>query len=181
MPFSKHLDDDALPKALQQASTSGCRLVVLEDIDSFLAAKSTTLTLSGLLNCLDGLMRGDGLIVILTANSMDKLGSDCPALLRIARIDMALGFTHADEFQTRAAFDYYFPLLSYASDLNEEEKKAQAETEWTRFWTVAKHLKYSVAALQQFFFRVRGMESLPVEDFSEIAKGLVQEDLGMFT
>ncbi len=50
VPFSKHLDDDALPKALQQISTAGCRMVVLEDIDSFLAANSAVLTLSSLLN-----------------------------------------------------------------------------------------------------------------------------------
>ena len=168
VPFSRHLDDDALPKALQQISTSGCRMVVLEDIDSFLASRGAALTLSGLLNCLDGLMRGDGLIVMLTANSIEKIGADCQALVRTARIDVALEFTHADEFQTRAAFDHYFPLLS-------SEEKARDE-EWARFWSVAKKHKYSVAALQQFFFRARGKESLPVEEFADLAKGLAQAD-----
>jgi len=168
VPFSKHLDDDTLPKALHQSSTAGCKMIVLEDIDSFLAANTTTLTMSGLLNCLDGLMRGDGLIVVLTANSIEKINVDCHALLRTARIDMALEFTHADEFQTRSAFDHYFPLL-------DTTVKETADEAWARFWAVAKPLHYSVAALQQFFFRARGKGSLRVEDFCEIANGLFHE------
>jgi chaperone BCS1 len=140
-------------------------MVVLEDIDSFIDAKTTTLTMSGLLNCLDGLMRGDGLIVVLTANSIEKINVDCHALLRTARIDIALEFTHANEFQTRSAFDHYFPLLPSI--------KEPADSEWVRFWAVAKPLQYSVAALQQFFFHARGKDSLPVEEFEDIAKGLV--------
>jgi chaperone BCS1 len=142
-------------------------MVVLEDIDSFIDAKITTLTMSGLLNCLDGLMRGDGLIVVLTANSIEKMGTDYQALMRTARIDIALEFTHANEFQTRSAFDHYFPLLG---------TKETADEAWTRLWAVAKPLQYSVAALQQFFFHARGKESLPVEEFEDITKGLVPGD-----
>ena len=162
VPFSTRLDDDTLPNAMHSANAIGCRMIALEDIDSFLTREKSTLTLSGLLNSLDGLMRGEGLIVVLTANSLEKI--DCEALLRTARIDFALEFTHADEFQTRAAFDYYFPMLTSIRN--------PAEEEWARLWSVAKTLQYPAAALQQFFFRARGKASLPVDEFRELAKGL---------
>ena len=49
----------------------------------------TRLTLSGLLNCMDGLLRGgsDGLIMILTANMTSEIDE---AMLCTARVDLSL-------------------------------------------------------------------------------------------
>ena len=50
----------------------------------------TRLTLSGLLNCMDGLLRGgsDGLIMILTANMTSEINE---AMLRTASVDLSAG------------------------------------------------------------------------------------------
>ena len=49
---------------------------------------------------MDGLLRGgaDGLIMFLTANMTSKIDE---AMLRTARVDLSLAFTHADRFQGR--------------------------------------------------------------------------------
>ena len=84
-----------------------CLLIVLENVDCLFEhehkphdSAKTLLTLSGLLNCMDGLLRGgaDGLIMFLTANMTSKIDE---AMLRTARVDLSLAFTHADRFQGR--------------------------------------------------------------------------------
>ena len=53
----------------------------------------TLLTLLGLLNCMDELLRSgsDGLIMILTANMTSDI---VKAMLLTARVDLSLAFTH---------------------------------------------------------------------------------------
>lgn len=58
------------------------------------ANKATSLTLSGLLNCLDGPTSRDGRIVCMTTNAPDSLD---PALIRPVRCDKKVLFGHANE------------------------------------------------------------------------------------
>ncbi|MCV7175107.1 AAA family ATPase [Mycolicibacterium sphagni] len=74
-------------------------ILLLEDVDVFHAAKErdesdsdSTLTLSGLLNALDGIATPHGLFTILTTN--DKAAID-PALIRPGRIDLVEHFDDA--------------------------------------------------------------------------------------
>lgn len=129
------------------------------------------LTLSGLLNCMDGLLRGDGLIMVFTANSLEHLED---AVLRTARVDFALRFTHADEFQARSVFEFYYPKLLLHQPEQKEEEEDKKEKEWKRLRdALAPPLQFTVADLQQFFFRVSATtataekEELPVERFKE--------------
>ena len=101
------------------AAQLNCRLIALEDVDCLFEhtrkphdTAKTRLTLSGLLNCMDGLLRGgaDGLIMILTANMTNEIDE---AMLRTARVDLSLAFTHADRFQARACFVFYSSVLGW--------------------------------------------------------------------
>ena len=188
VPFSPYLNDDSLAVAMYNARMAGCRLIALEDVDrifsegrhsggkhsSSSSSSSNMLTLSGLLNCMDGLLRGDGLIMVFTANSLEHLED---AVLRTARVDFALRFTHADEFQARSVFEFYYPklLLHQPEQKNQkEEEEDKKEKEWKRLRdALAPPLQFTVADLQQFFFRVSATtataekEELPVERFKE--------------
>ena len=88
VPFSPYLTDDILVQALIKASELECGIVVLEDVDCLFAQNRkpgeqvSKLTLSGLLNCLDGILRASGLIIFLTANFTENIDA---ALLRTAR------------------------------------------------------------------------------------------------
>jgi chaperone BCS1 len=79
-------------------------ILLLEDIDTQRFAYTRTpdsdgistqppLTLSALLNALDGVIATDGRIVILTTNHRDKLD---PALIRPGRVDLEIPFEHPD-------------------------------------------------------------------------------------
>ncbi len=78
-------------------------IVLLEDIDAaFNGRESTrkekeeTITFSGLLNSLDGVMAKEGTILIMTTNHIEKLD---PALIRPGRIDVKIEFHPASNDQ----------------------------------------------------------------------------------
>ena len=107
IPFTSELADDTLAKGLMRASQLNCRPIALEDVDCLFKhtrkphdSAQTLLTLLGLLNYMDGLLCGgsDGLIMILTASMTSEMDE---AMLRTARVDLSLAFTHADRFQAR--------------------------------------------------------------------------------
>lgn len=87
--------------------------MVLEDIDAALAAHKRTpekdgrkgLTLTGLLNSLDGFMAKDGAIVFMTTNHPELLD---PALTRPGRVDMEVAFEEATEEQKTRMFKRFF-------------------------------------------------------------------------
>ena len=151
IPFSPLLTDDALAHALISASRLGCSLIALEDVDCVFNhdrkpgdAAASSLTLSGLLNCMDGMLRGssDGLVMVLTANTVAEIDE---AVLRTARMDYALEFTHADKHQTRACFAFYAKVFGHDF----------TDAEWDAFWDGIACQRYTTALLQQFFFQAR--------------------------
>jgi chaperone BCS1 len=93
-------------------------LVLLEDVDSIFTPvveegpqlKSNdifnTLTLSGFLNAMDGIMGADGRVLIMTTNHKEKLN---PALIRKGRIDHQILFDNATAYQAEKMFLKFFP------------------------------------------------------------------------
>lgn len=158
LPFSQNLNDETLAAAMRYAVRQECRVMAIEDVDCLFENRKaddtlrTGLTLSGLLNCLDGIPRdcAEGLVVFLTANSTNTLD---PALIRTSRLDLSLQFTHADQFQTKACFDFYYPLVHGTPQGAEQEW--EHDTRWTRFWDGVSHLRFTPAMLQQLFFQNR--------------------------
>ncbi|KAI1310783.1 BCS1 N terminal-domain-containing protein [Xylaria venustula] len=69
---------------------------------------SNRLSLSGLLNILDGVASQEGRILIMTTNHLEKLDK---ALIRPGRIDMVVEFGLADEYMTTNIFRNIFAYL----------------------------------------------------------------------
>jgi chaperone BCS1 len=105
-------------------------ILLLEDIDTQKFATSRTiepgnivptyqrLTLSSLLNAIDGVTAPEGRILIMTTNHMDKLDS---ALIRPGRVDMTISFEYPDFDSIKRLF-----LLIYSESLSDEKEKEQS-------------------------------------------------------
>jgi len=65
-----------------------------------------TLTLSGLLNALDGVAAAEGRILFATTNHLDQLD---PALCRPGRMDVWIEFKNASKYQAENLFRNFFP------------------------------------------------------------------------
>lgn len=68
-------------------------------------AQQQGITLSGLLNALDGVMAKEGRVLLMTTNHIDQLD---PALIRPGRIDLQLSFGLADKEQAKRLFARFF-------------------------------------------------------------------------
>lgn len=114
---ANELTDDALAMMLRQLP-SVC-IVVLEDIDTAMCIRDPMgeeknqfgtrrygLTLSGLLNALDGVAAGEGRLVYLTTNCKDKLPE---SLVRPGRVDRTFEFPLASVQQARDMYQNFFP------------------------------------------------------------------------
>lgn len=154
--FNKAIDDSTLTKAINQmANLEKCKILVLEDIDSLFSddrkaydnAKNA-ITLSGLLNCLDGLSRNEGIILFMTTNRRDVL--DDVALTRTCRMDIELEFKDATEDQIDSMIRYYFP----------EHVKADSTADISPVVETLKHKNCTTAVLQQYFFEQRHCENI---------------------
>ncbi|KAJ7582059.1 P-loop containing nucleoside triphosphate hydrolase protein [Mycena floridula] len=74
------------------------------------AAETTdgsTLSLSGLLNSLDGVAAAEGRLLFATTNHIERLD---PALSRPGRMDVWVNFTHATKWQAEGIFKCFFPF-----------------------------------------------------------------------
>jgi mitochondrial chaperone BCS1 len=78
-------------------------------INKFNKAEKTTisdeLTLSCILNTIDGILEQNGRILIITTNYKDKLDS---ALLRPGRIDMKINFTKCTDIMMRNIIENFY-------------------------------------------------------------------------
>ncbi|KAG8811349.1 hypothetical protein FRC17_002513 [Serendipita sp. 399] len=70
------------------------------------AADTNTLTLSGLLNALDGMQASEARILFCTTNHLERLD---PALSRPGRMDVWIEFRNASKYQAEGLFRNFFP------------------------------------------------------------------------
>jgi chaperone BCS1 len=97
------LDDESLNSLL---NTSPLRsIILLEDIDRAFTADSRV-TMSGLLNALDGVAAQEGRIVFMTTNHIDRLDA---ALIRAGRADVKMEVPLLTRTQVAALFLKFFP------------------------------------------------------------------------
>ncbi|KAI1124231.1 BCS1 N terminal-domain-containing protein [Nemania abortiva] len=80
--------------------------------------KNTRLSLSGLLNILDGVASQEGRILIMTTNHIEKLDK---ALIRPGRVDMTVEFGLADEYMSTNIFRNIFAYLEGDDDAEVEK------------------------------------------------------------
>jgi hypothetical protein len=121
---------------LRQAinALGGRSVLVIEDIDAYSVshdrdhnnAKDGALSLSGLLNALDGFETPDGLVTIATTNHLEKLD---PALVRSGRFDrtFTLDYIEAPELERLFQWFYEKPAPSPAPIEVHDAKMAPAE------------------------------------------------------
>ncbi len=111
-------------------------IVLMEDFDSISATKSREfdpedksmrfgMTLSGLLNAIDGVFSSDGRILIATTNCAEKLDE---ALLRPGRFDLKENIGYADEDMVLRMFKKFYPDFSIDKiEINDKIALAQVE------------------------------------------------------
>ncbi|KAK0466705.1 P-loop containing nucleoside triphosphate hydrolase protein [Desarmillaria tabescens] len=83
----------------------------------------STLSLSGLLNSLDGVAAAEGRLLFATTNHIERLD---PALSRPGRMDVWVNFTHATKWQAEGIFKCFFPFKP--SSVNSSTPPAAATT-----------------------------------------------------
>lgn len=143
--FNRQIDDIHLTKAINSMTRlDNCKILVLEDIDSIFSddrkahdSTKNSVTLSGLLNFLDGLMRNEGTIVFITTNRKEVLDE---AVFRSGRIDHEIKFDYCTEEQIKEMIRFYFPQEIDLAD---------------KFYEKIQHIQYTISDLQQYFFRHR--------------------------
>ena len=124
-------NDDQLTRALSEARDG---IVAIEDLDAIhdkpakarggdgiekTDQEGDGITLSGLLNAIDGIAAAEGRILFITSNHPERLD---PALLRAGRIDMRLDLEHAGRPEVEAMVKRFFP------DMAPDEREAIIET-----------------------------------------------------
>lgn len=134
------------------------RIIVMEDVDTLFddrkeGDKNNGITMQAFLNCLDGFTCVEGTMLFMTANKPEVFDQ---AMIRSCRIDHKLKLDYADMYQTRMMYTTFFP----------------DNPGFKEFYKKIKHLKYTTAMLQEFFFYNRGCEAIidKLPEFSEIVE-----------
>ncbi|KAJ8748552.1 hypothetical protein K2173_003453 [Erythroxylum novogranatense] len=101
--LSRVVDDSDMKLLLLKTTTKS--VIVIEDLDRFLIKKSTAVSLSGILNFMDGILNSccaEERILVFTMNCKDNID---PAILRPGRIDVHIHFPLCDfaAFKTLAS------------------------------------------------------------------------------
>jgi chaperone BCS1 len=85
-----------------------------------------TLSLSGLLNALDGVAAAEGRLLFATTNHLERLD---PALSRPGRMDVWIEFKNASKWQAEALFKNFFPSSNEDDGAEEEVSEAELDAE----------------------------------------------------
>ncbi|KAF9360884.1 hypothetical protein BGX26_007301 [Mortierella sp. AD094] len=117
------LNDQQLDQLLNNAPRNS--ILLMEDVDAALIKRkagkaqsgSNNVTLSGILNALDGITAQEGSVVFMTTNHIRKLA---PALIRPGRCDRKMLFDYADKHQIRGMFLKFFLSRSSNGQANNE-------------------------------------------------------------
>lgn len=100
------------------SSTPVNSIVLIEDVDCVFKERQKvdgkeSITFSGLLNAVDGVMTSEGRILFMTTNHKDTLDL---ALIRPGRVDLDVCITHASKQQASRIFLRFFPDSNLAED-----------------------------------------------------------------
>jgi chaperone BCS1 len=105
----------------ESVTTSPALTVSEGDIDT--GSDFTWMTLTGLLNAIDGVSGSDGRLLIFTTNYPEKLDD---ALLRPGRIDLQLDITFMTEESIKDFFNRFYPDFKFPKNLDFKEKLTPA-------------------------------------------------------
>lgn len=192
---SSNLNEDILTQ-LFSLLPQKC-LVLLEDVDAAGITQQRTassitaprdkqnISLSGLLNVIDGVASQEGRVLIMTTNHMEMLDS---ALIRPGRVDMTIQFTNASQDQLAYIFESIYrnmessesgdqePLDSEV-DIESEDTSIANDVHLERISTLARqfaqdvpHDVFSPAEIQGYLLTWKDDPEIAVEKAAEWAK-----------
>ncbi|KAL9546221.1 hypothetical protein MBANPS3_006758 [Mucor bainieri] len=174
--LSGSMDDEQFNVRLQEVPRNS--ILVMEDIDHCVIkdpnsendTSNAKISMSGLLNALDGVVAQEGSMVFMTCNNVNRIQ---PALLRPGRIDMKMELGYADKTQINKMFwrfmgeDDEEPSNTAIDEKNiTEKKRAKIYSEELnalaqKFTDMIPNLHVTPAELQNFFI----MNMMDHEDF----------------
>ena len=154
---NKLLTDDRL-RELVDALPPGAVLLV-EDVDCAFgpkraAAEETGVTMSGLLNALDGVSSREGRVLFLTTNHPERLD---PALVRPGRVDRSFRLGHTTPDQARRLFSWFYTGGEDDPDVHALAREFAARIPPGRV---------CVAAIQEHLLRYRSDPSAAVREMA---------------
>lgn len=155
---SKGLSDESLISSLSHVERGS--MILFEDIDAVHVGTRESkegddrVSLSGLLNALDGVVAQEGSLVFLTTNFVEKLDA---ALVREGRVDLKLHLENADDWQAEELFLRFFPEVS--KEIVEE------------FVSWAGGKRHSMAFLQGHLLKYRDDLDTATRGYEETTKG----------
>lgn len=105
---SKLMNDDGLRSLVD--ALPAATILLIEDVDCVFKDERNTdiktgVTMSGMLNALDGVSSRDGRVLFLTTNHPERLD---PALIRPGRVDRKVELAHATPDQARRLFLWFY-------------------------------------------------------------------------
>lgn len=165
--FSSIIGDEIFKKLVSTIPKNG--MLIMEDIDSLFDEKKN-ISMSSVLNILDGLARKTRIICIMTTNNFEKLTD---VFKRPGRIDLIVEFNKADEecFTQMADFMITYHKNKGFNMDNIDELKNNA----VYFYENIAHMEPSRALVQKFLFENRNIN--PHEIFT---KKMIQKFKDLF-
>jgi SpoVK/Ycf46/Vps4 family AAA+-type ATPase len=153
--LSGNMDDEQFNVVLQDVPRNS--ILVMEDIDHCIIkdpssdkdSSNAKITMSGLLNALDGVVAQEGSMVFMTCNDITRIQ---PALLRPGRIDMKMELGYADKTQINKMFWRFMGKDDLVQENEEKPIVSDHLNEIARKFTDAiPNLTVTPAELQNFF------------------------------
>ncbi|KAI9484064.1 MAG: P-loop containing nucleoside triphosphate hydrolase protein [Benjaminiella poitrasii] len=126
--LSGNMDDENFNVLLQEVPRNS--ILVMEDIDHCVikdpgsnkqqegSTSNAKITMSGLLNALDGVAAQEGSMIFMTCNDLNRIQ---PALLRPGRIDMKMELGYADKYQINKMFWRFMGEDDEVNNVSKEE------------------------------------------------------------
>jgi hypothetical protein len=144
MSFSISITDEIFKKLISGISCNS--LLVIEDIDMLFDEKEKKqISISTVLNIMDGLAKKNRLISIMTTNHYDHLSD---VFKRPGRIDMSVEFNTSD-------LEIFNQILNFLCTYKNESIKDEYHKLVEEFYNNIKHINPSCALVQKFIFENR--------------------------
>ncbi|KAF9450989.1 P-loop containing nucleoside triphosphate hydrolase protein [Macrolepiota fuliginosa MF-IS2] len=140
-------------------------------------APRCNVTLSGLLNILDGVASQEGILFFATTNHIEDLDN---ALIRPGRIDRKIQYHHAVKQQAASLFKRFFPVShctpeSAKEDFSEEDKTSLIESLSAEFSAQIPEKTFTTAELQGFLLTCKFKPEKAVKEAKKWAENTIKE------
>ncbi|CAE6475775.1 unnamed protein product [Rhizoctonia solani] len=173
VPLSLKTIDDTILSSLITTTPSRC-ILLYEDIDVAFVDRSDTppvqmrgmrgeligksgITLSGLLNTIDGVQAQEGRLLFATTNHPERLD---PALSRPGRMDVKIEYSHSTQWQAEQIFRLFYPQ---GPELQEGSLNGYAK----EFASAVPPGKLSIAQLQGYLMQHKGQPELAAKEIGK--------------